>query len=146
LNLTTDNLKVINGQKKTYTKFNLTYTVIYIPYYRIFLNVVILVQTLPSIFGKSLKLTLKFDSEFDRPAATALRRAIVEVKQRWSVIGRVTKNILSQAPPCFGRHVKPLVPAAFAVVSTDQSALDPRGGLWPVFLMHKVGLWTLGTL
>jgi hypothetical protein len=23
----------------------------------------------------------------------------------------------------------------FAVVSTDQSALDPRGGLWPVLLM-----------
>jgi hypothetical protein len=42
----------------------------------------------------------------------ALRRAIVEVKQRWSVIGWVTKNLLRRAPPCFGRHVKPLVPAA----------------------------------
>jgi hypothetical protein len=30
---------------------------------------------------------------------------------------------------CFGTNVKPLVPAAFVVVSTHQSALDPRGGL-----------------
>jgi hypothetical protein len=28
-----------------------------------------------------------------------------------------------------------LVPAAFAVVSTHQPALGPRGGLWPVLLM-----------
>jgi hypothetical protein len=28
------------------------------------------------------------------------------------------QNLLSRAPPCFGRHVKPLVPATFAVVST----------------------------
>jgi hypothetical protein len=26
------------------------------------------------------------------------------------------QNVLSRVPPCFGRHVKPLVPAAFAVV------------------------------
>jgi hypothetical protein len=45
------------------------------------------------------------------------------------------QNFLSRAPPCFGRHVKPLVPAAFAVVSTQQSALGPRGGLWPVLLV-----------
>jgi hypothetical protein len=37
--------------------------------------------------------------------------------------------------PKHGRHVKPLVPAAFAVVSTHQSALGPRGGLWPVLLV-----------
>jgi hypothetical protein len=41
----------------------------------------------------------------------------------------VPKNLLSIAPPCF---VKPLVSAAFAVVSTHQSALGPRGGLWQV--------------
>jgi hypothetical protein len=64
-----------------------------------------------------------------------LQRAIAEVKQRWSVIARVTKNLLSRAPPCFGRHVKPLVPAAFAVVSTHQPASDTRGGLWLVLLM-----------
>jgi hypothetical protein len=26
------------------------------------------------------------------------------------------QNVLSRAPPCFGRHVKPLVPVAFAIV------------------------------
>jgi hypothetical protein len=31
------------------------------------------------------------------------------------------QNILSRAPPCFGRHVKLLVPAAFAVVSSHSS-------------------------
>jgi hypothetical protein len=43
-------------------------------------------------------------------------------KQRWSVFGWVSKNLLSRAR-------KPLVPAAFAVASTHQSALGPRGGL-----------------
>jgi hypothetical protein len=37
-----------------------------------------------------------------------LRCAIGAVKQYWAVIGWVTKNLLSQAPQCFGRHVKPL--------------------------------------
>jgi hypothetical protein len=31
------------------------------------------------------------------------------------------QNLLSRAPPCFGRHVKPLVPVAFAIVSTHSS-------------------------
>jgi hypothetical protein len=65
--------------------------------------------------------------------------AVTEFKQCWSVIGWVIKNLLSRAPPCFGRHVKPLVPAAFAVVSTHQPALGPRGGLWPVLLMCNPG-------
>jgi hypothetical protein len=47
----------------------------------------------------------------------------------------VTKNLLSQAPPCFGRHFKPLITAAFAMVSTHQSALGLRGGLWHVLFM-----------
>jgi hypothetical protein len=47
-------------------------------------------------------------------------------KISWSVIGWVTKNLFSRVSPCFGRHVKPLVPAAFAVVSTRLSALGPR--------------------
>jgi hypothetical protein len=50
-------------------------------------------------------------------------------------MGWVTKTLSSRAPPWFGRQVKPLVPAAFAVVSTHQSALGPRGGLWPVLLV-----------
>jgi hypothetical protein len=73
--------------------------------------------------------------ELDGPAVSALRRAIAEVKQRWSVIGWVTKNLLSRALPYFGRLVKPLVLAAFAVVSTHKSTLGPCGGLWPVLLM-----------
>jgi hypothetical protein len=58
-----------------------------------------------------------------------------KLSKRWSVIEWLTKNLLSRAPPCFGRHVKSLVPAAFAVVSTHQPVLGPRGGLWPVLLM-----------
>jgi hypothetical protein len=71
----------------------------------------------------------------DSPAVSAVRRAISEVKQRLSVIEWVTKNLLSRASPCFGRHVKSLVLAAFAVVNTYQPALGPRGGLRPVLLM-----------
>jgi hypothetical protein len=32
------------------------------------------------------------------------------------------QNLLSRAPPCFGRHVKPLVLVAFAVVGTHSSS------------------------
>jgi hypothetical protein len=80
--------------------------------------------------------TLKVNSgKFDGSSVSVLRRAIAEVKQRWSVIGWVTKNLVSRAPPCSGRHVKPLVLAAFVVVSTHQPTLGPRGWLWPVRLM-----------
>jgi hypothetical protein len=72
--------------------------------------------------------------KLDGPVISALRHAIAEVRQHWSVIGWVTKNILSRAPPCFRRHVKPLVPAAFAVISTQQPALGLRGGLCEI---HK---------
>jgi hypothetical protein len=37
------------------------------------------------------------------------------------------QNLLSRAPPCFGRDVKPLVPVAFAIVSTHP--LQFQGGL-----------------
>jgi hypothetical protein len=71
--------------------------------------------------------------EHDGLAASALRRAIAEVMQRWSVMG--DQKCFTLAPPWFGSHVKPLVPAAFAVVSTHQPALDSRGVLWHVLLM-----------
>jgi hypothetical protein len=45
--------------------------------------------------------------EFDDPA---------EAKQRSDRMG--DRNLLSRAPPCFGRHVKTLVPAVFVVGST----------------------------
>jgi hypothetical protein len=61
--------------------------------------------------------------------------AFAEAKQRWSVIGWVTKNLLSRATLCFGRHVKPLVLAVFGVVSTHQHVVGPRGGLCPVLLI-----------
>jgi hypothetical protein len=67
-------------------------------------------------------------------APPCARRAIVEAEQRWSAFRRVTKILLSRTPPYFGRHVKPLFPAAFTVVSTHQFALGPHGGLWPVLL------------
>jgi hypothetical protein len=76
----------------------------------------------------------RIGAELDGPAVNALRRAIAEVKQRWPVIGWVTKKILFRAPPCFGRHVKPLVPAAFGVVSPHQPALGPRGEFWPSYV------------
>jgi hypothetical protein len=51
------------------------------------------------------------------------------------------QNLLYRAPPCFKRHVKPLVPDAFAVVSTHQPALGPRGyGPFSLCVMHKEGL------
>jgi hypothetical protein len=68
------------------------------------------------------------------PAVSALGRAIVEVKQRWLVIGWVTKNVLSRVLQCFGRYVNPLVSVAFAVISTHQATLGPRGWLWLVLL------------
>jgi hypothetical protein len=61
--------------------------------------------------------------------------AIAEVKQRWSVITWVTKNLLSQPPRCFGKHVKSLVPAALAVASTYLSR-DP----FFLCVIHKEGL------
>jgi hypothetical protein len=66
---------------------------------------------------------------------SALWHAIVEVKQRWSVIGWVTKNLLSRAPLCFGRHVKPS--AAFVVLSTHQPALGQRGGPFSLCVIDK---------
>jgi hypothetical protein len=57
----------------------------------------------------------------------------MEAKQRWSVIGWVTKNVLSRAPPCFGRHVKPLVPAALQSLAPTPA----RGG---VFLTEDINI------
>jgi hypothetical protein len=62
-------------------------------------------------------------AELDSPAVSAVRRAIVGVKQRWSVIGWLNNNLLLL------RHVNTLVPADFA------PTLGPRGGLRPVLLM-----------
>jgi hypothetical protein len=73
--------------------------------------------------------------ELNVPAVSA----IAEVKQRWSVIGWVTKNYYLELLRALDGT---LVPIAFAVVSTHQPALGPRGGLWPVLLsiIHREGL------
>jgi hypothetical protein len=54
----------------------------------------------------------------------------------------VYHEMMSDQKNTIGRHVKPLVLATFAVVSTHQPAQDPHGGLWPFFLcvIHKEGL------
>jgi hypothetical protein len=36
-----------------------------------------------------------------RSSVSALQRAVSVAKQRWSVIGWVTKNLLSRTPPSF---------------------------------------------
>jgi hypothetical protein len=82
-------------------------------------------------------------AERDSPAVGALRRAIAEVKQRWSVIRWMTKNILSRAPPCFEGtlshwsrlHLQSLAPTNpywARVVGYDPFSLC---------VIHKEGLW-----
>jgi hypothetical protein len=75
-----------------------------------------------------------------------LRGPIVEVKQRWSVIGWVTKCIISSSSVL--RKARQAVPVEFAKVNTHQPALGPRGGLWPVLLMviHNTCAPEVGTL
>jgi hypothetical protein len=67
---------------------------------------------------------------------------IAEVKQRWSVIGWVTKNLLSRAPPCFGRHVKPLVPVNLqSLAHTNPHWAHVVGyGPFSLCVIHKEGL------
>jgi hypothetical protein len=57
--------------------------------------------------------------ELDGPAVSAFRRAIAEAKLSKVRLG--DQNLLSRAPTCIGRHVEPLVTAAFAVVSTQSN-------------------------
>jgi hypothetical protein len=66
---------------------------------------------------------------------------LMTMKQRWSVMRWVSKNLLSRAPSCLGRHVKPLVPAAFAVVSTNPHWPSVVGyGPFSLCVIHKEGL------
>jgi hypothetical protein len=88
------------------------------------------------VLGNAVLFLYKIYLEIDLfgSAISALRRAIAKNNQSL-VMGWVTKNLLSPALLYFGRHIKPLVQAAFAVVSTPQFTLGPRGCLWPVLLM-----------
>jgi hypothetical protein len=69
-------------------------------------------QTLIDIFLQFIDIL----SRSDGASVSALQRGIVEVKQRWLVIGWVTNNLLSRVPPYFGMHVKPHWPAWWVIV------------------------------
>jgi hypothetical protein len=53
----------------------------------------------------------------------------------------MTKNLISRSPPCYGKHIKSLVPAVFTVVIAHPSALGLRGGLWPLWVSYKACLY-----
>jgi hypothetical protein len=67
------------------------------------------------------------NEELDGPVVTALgvrTRKLSNVLKGLKVLNTHRmgdQNLLSQAPPSFGKHVKPLVPAVFAIVSTHSS-------------------------
>jgi hypothetical protein len=98
--------------------------------------------TLYRFVAKLSQDTLKYGCYTLLLSGQCARRTIAEVKQRRSVIGWVTKYVLSRGPLCFGRHFKPLVPT-FAVVSTHKSAwvrvVDY--GLFSLRVIHKEGLY-----
>jgi hypothetical protein len=78
---------------------------------------------------ENIRMKYTYDNdELDGPAVSALRCAITEVKQRWSVIRWVTKSLLSRAPPCFGRHVKPLSYGPFSLCVIHRECLYPSSG------------------
>jgi hypothetical protein len=77
-----------------------------------------------------LKMISHENEELDGPTVSLLRRVIAEIKKRCSAIGWVIKNVLSRAPPCFGRHVKPLG-------SRGISDIPPRRSLLPKCLYYE---------
>jgi hypothetical protein len=80
---------------------------------------------------------IKLNDELDGPATSA----IAQVKQRWSVIGWVTKNLLSRTPSCFGRHIKPLSCLAHDCSHTNPHWARVVGyGLFSLCVIHKEGL------
>jgi hypothetical protein len=56
--------------------------------------------------------------ELDGPVVSALGVRSRKLSKVFKGHRMGDENFLSRAPPCCGRHVKPLVPAAFTVVST----------------------------
>jgi hypothetical protein len=65
--------------------------------------------------------------------------------RKLSNVGRslvITKNLLSRAPQCFGRHVKPLVPAALkSLAPTNPHWARVVGyGSFSLCVFHKEGL------
>jgi hypothetical protein len=76
--------------------------------------------------------------ELDGPAVSSLRRAIAEAKQRWSIIGWVTKNLISRTPPHFGRH-RWLHLQSFAPTNPHWARVVGYG-LFSLCVIHKEGL------
>jgi hypothetical protein len=81
------------------------------------------------------------DKELDGLAVSVLRRMIAKVKQRWSVIGWATKNLLSRAS---FRASEGTLSCWFQLICSHQSALGPHGGLGPFSTV--VSGSTVGTL
>jgi hypothetical protein len=78
--------------------------------------------------------------KLDGPALSALgvlSGKLSDVDRSW-----VTKNLIFRAPSCFGRHVKPLVPAVYAVVSPTNPHWVPVVGYDPfsLWVIHKEAL------
>jgi hypothetical protein len=96
------------------------------------------VQISPANGAKAYHLTTLPRVELTDRLTTCEWRTIAEAKQHWSVIGWVTKNILSRAPTAsectFGQS---------RLYLQSSAPVNPhwvRGGLWPVLLMCKEGL------
>jgi hypothetical protein len=92
-------------------------------------------RVVPTLFSKIRKCWW-----WTGPAVSALPRAFAEVKQRWSVIGWVTKNSLSRAPPCFGRYIKPLVHLQSLAPTNPHWARVVGYGPFSLCVIHKEGL------
>jgi hypothetical protein len=58
--------------------------------------------------------------KLDCPAVSALGVRSRKLNNFGRSSDGLSKNGLSRDPPCFGRHVKLLIPAVFALVSTHQ--------------------------
>jgi hypothetical protein len=109
-------------------------------------NVIFEIFKQSSWVSKNIIQYVQFDGRILR-SSMALRavRFVVrsrKLEQRRSVIGWVTKNLLSRASPCFGSHIKPLVPAVLAVVrpTNPHWARVVGYGQFSLCVIHKKAL------
>jgi hypothetical protein len=69
-------------------------------------SVKLVLGTLPTMKGLRME-------DYNSPAISALgvqlQRLISNLRSQKPVVGWVTKKILTRAPPCFGKHVMPLI-------------------------------------
>jgi hypothetical protein len=66
----------------------------------------------------------------------SVRLTIADAKQHWSVIGRVTKNLLSRDPLCFRKLVKPnyLIPLSVLIKYVNVTTSTRKQSFRYVFL------------